>query len=104
MAYNNGFGDRMDDLRFRNPTSPREESYSGFNPPRRANGNFMSTHSQATHEARASLQRRFTTDSGKMPTLTPIGQQPGQVLEPMDLSSTVSCKLSGPLSSLPQST
>lgn len=89
MAYNNGFGDRIDDIRFRHPQSPRDESYSGYNSPRRANGGYMTTHSQSSNDTRASLQRRFTTDSSKMPTLTPIGQQPGQVGEPVDLSSTV---------------
>ncbi|KAI9872792.1 MAG: hypothetical protein M1830_001186 [Pleopsidium flavum] len=88
MAYNNGFGDRMDDLRFRNPQSPRDESYSGYNSPRRVNGGYMATHSQSSNDTRANLQRRFTTDSSKMPTLTPIGQQPGQVVEPIDLSAT----------------
>lgn len=89
MAYNNGFGDRIDDIRYRHPQSPRDESYSGYNSPRRVNGSYMTTHSQSSNDTRASLQRRFTTDSSKMPTLTPIGQQPGQVGEPMDLSSTV---------------
>ncbi len=95
MAYNNGFGDRIDDLRFRNPQSPRDESYSGYNSPRRVNGGYMATHSQSSNDTRASLQRRFTTDSSKMPTMTPIGQQPGQVVEPVDLSATVSRVLLG---------
>jgi hypothetical protein len=30
-----------------------------------------------------------------MPTMTPIGQQPGQVVEPVDLSATVSRVLLG---------
>lgn len=91
MAFNNGFGDRIDDIRFRHPQSPRDESYSGYNSPRRVNGGYMTTHSQSSsNDTRASLQRRFTTDSSIMPTLTPIGQQPGQVGEAMDLSSTVS--------------
>lgn len=91
MAFNNGFGDRIDDIRFRHPQSPRDESYSGYNSPRRVNGGYMTTHSQSSsNDTRASLQRRFTTDSSILPTLTPIGQQPGQVGEAMDLSSTVS--------------
>lgn len=49
----------------------------------------MTTHSHPSNDVRASLQRRFTTDLGKMPTLTPIGQQPSQMADPVDISSTV---------------
>lgn len=48
----------------------------------------MTTHSHPSNDVRASLQRRFTTDLSKMPTLTPIGQ-PSQVVDPVDISSTV---------------
>lgn len=53
----------------------------------------MATHSHPSNDVRASLQRRFTTDLGKMPTLTPIGQQPNQVVDPLDMSSTVCTNL-----------
>ena len=49
----------------------------------------MTSHSHPSNDVRTSLQRRFTTDLGKMPTLTPIGQQPSQAAEPVDISSTV---------------
>lgn len=50
----------------------------------------MPSHSQSVNETRASLQRRFTTDLSKMPNLTPIGQQPAQVQEAVDVPNTVS--------------
>lgn len=50
----------------------------------------MPSHSQSVNDSRASLQRRFTTDLSKMPNLTPIGQQPAQVQEAVDVPNTVS--------------
>jgi hypothetical protein len=92
MASNNSLSSRLEELRSRNPQSPPGEStYSGYNTPTRYSGSFMQSHSQSTStEARGSLQRRFTTDSGTLPTLTPIGQQPSQVMESVDMSATVS--------------
>ncbi|MCJ1244292.1 mRNA binding protein puf3, partial [Trapelia coarctata] len=90
MASNNSLSSRLEELRSRNPQSPPSEStYSGYNTPTRYSGSFMQSHSQSTStEARGSLQRRFTTDSGNLPTLTPIGQQPSQVMESVDMSAT----------------
>ena len=45
----------------------------------------MQTQSQPFNDARGSLQRRQTTDLGKMPGITPIGQQPAHALDPADL-------------------
>ena len=50
----------------------------------------MPTHSQPVNDARGNLQRRFTTDLTKLPTLPPIGQPPNPVVEPVEMSSTVS--------------
>ncbi|MCJ1399136.1 hypothetical protein MMC11_002338 [Xylographa trunciseda] len=93
MASNNSLSTRLEELRSRNPQSPPGEiTYSGYNTPNRYSGSFMPSHSQpSSSDARASLQRRFTTDSGNVPTLTPIGQQPSQVMDPVDMyASTLS--------------
>lgn len=45
----------------------------------------MQTQSQPFTDARGSLQRRQTTDLSKMPGITPIGQQPAQAVDPVDL-------------------
>lgn len=45
----------------------------------------MQTQSQTFNDARESLQRRQTTDLGKMPGITPIGQQPAQAVDSVDL-------------------
>lgn len=47
----------------------------------------MQTQSQPFNDVRGSLQRRQTTDLGKMPGITPIGQQPVQAVDPVDLST-----------------
>ena len=47
----------------------------------------MQTQSQPFNDVRGSLQRRQTTDLGKMPGITPIGQQPAQAVDPVDLST-----------------
>ncbi|KAK7415829.1 hypothetical protein QQX98_005611 [Neonectria punicea] len=65
----------MDDHRFRSQTSPRNESpmNSLVSPPR--NGSRMpgpQVASQGAHDHRSNLPRRFTTDSGRVPTLTSL--------------------------------
>lgn len=90
MAFNNSLSSRLDDLRSRNPQSTTSENTSGYTTPSRYSGSFMTTHSHQTNDARASLQRRFTTDLSKMSTLTPIGQPPTQAVESVDMSATVS--------------
>lgn len=93
MAFKNGLGERIDELRFSNPRSPPDDTpYSGCISPPRGQNNFMSTLRQPVNDARASLQRRFTEGSGKM-SLTPIGQ-PTQAAEAIDMSSLVSCSSS----------
>lgn len=93
MAFNNSLTSRLDDLRSKNPQATSSETNNGYTTPSRYSGSFMTSHSQPSNDARASLQRRFTTDLSKMSTLTPIGQQPGQALEPIEISSTVSSSL-----------
>jgi hypothetical protein len=99
MAFSSPMGDRNNDIRFRSPQSPRDESMAGFPsvtsplqgiagpmPPRNPN--------PSQSESRASLTRRFTTNAlPTVPTLSPlspIGQQRRQAVEPPDLTSAVS--------------
>lgn len=89
MAFNNSLTSRLEDLRSRNPQSITSENATGYTTPSRYSGSFMTTHSQPSNDVRTSLQRRFTTDLGKMPTLPPIGQQPSQVAEPVELPTVV---------------
>lgn len=95
MAYNNALTSRLDELRSRNApitttTVTTSENSSGYTTPARYSGSFMTSHSQSINDARASLQRRFTTDMSKVPNLTPIGQQPAQAPEPIEVPNTVS--------------
>ncbi len=88
MAFNNGV-DRLEELRFRDPQSPHNETaFQGF--ASRGNGSQISAVSQSSNDSRLSLQRRFTADS----TMSPIGQQRGPLADPLDLSSSVSRILS----------
>ncbi|KAI9863830.1 MAG: hypothetical protein M1813_003482 [Trichoglossum hirsutum] len=88
MAFSNGLGDRFEDLRFRNSQSQRDESpFPTYPAPLRSNGNRVNAANQP-NDARMTLQRRFTTDSTKQPTMSPIGQSPNRVAEPLDLSSS----------------
>ncbi|KAI9798459.1 MAG: hypothetical protein M1825_005339 [Sarcosagium campestre] len=91
MAFSNGFGERKnEEFPFRAPQSPPNESSFGDYPANiRSGANRMALGSQ-TDERRASLQRRFTTESGRVPTMAPIGQQ---VAEPIDRNSTEHHKL-----------
>ncbi|KID67255.1 Armadillo-like helical, partial [Metarhizium hybridum] len=58
----------MDDVRFRSQHSPRNEaSMAGFVSPPRNNGRISQ---QTSHDQRGNMPRRFTTDSGRVPTLS----------------------------------
>ncbi|CAD6449773.1 79d3e87a-06a9-425a-8ebf-7e366b9582fa [Sclerotinia trifoliorum] len=74
MAYSNSTSDRMDELRFRSQqTSRNDASMLGLvSPPR--NGNRMAQSFQQ-QESRGGLTRRFTTDSGRVPTIASITHQ-----------------------------
>ncbi|KAM3078180.1 hypothetical protein ACMFMG_002523 [Clarireedia jacksonii] len=76
MAYSNSASDRMEELRFRNQQSSRNDaSLLGLvSPPR--NGNRM-PQSLQQQENRGALTRRFTTDSGRVPTIASITSQRG---------------------------
>ncbi|KAF7882633.1 uncharacterized protein EAF02_005996 [Botrytis sinoallii] len=78
MAYSNSTSDRMDELRFRSQQASRNDaSMLGLvSPPR--NGNRM-PQSLQPQESRGGLTRRFTTDSGRVPTIASITtQRPAQ--------------------------
>ena len=81
----NALTNRLDELRSRNHQVTASETSSGYTTPSRYSGSFMQSHSStSTNDARANLQRRFTTDLSKMSTLPPIGQQPNQAADNVD--------------------
>lgn len=58
----------MDDVRFRSQQSPRNETpMASFVSPPRNNGRISQ---QTSHDQRGNMPRRFTTDSGRVPTLS----------------------------------
>ncbi|KAI9742450.1 MAG: hypothetical protein M1818_003984 [Claussenomyces sp. TS43310] len=78
MAYTNSSSDRMDELRFRSQqASHNESSLLGLvSPPRNGPRVPPPTHS---NDGRAGLTRRFTTDSGRVPTVKSlVGPRAGQ--------------------------
>jgi hypothetical protein len=88
MAYSNSTSDRMDELRFRNQQqSARNDTplLGLVSPPRNGTRLPPPTHSQ---DGRTSLTRRFTADSGRIPTLSSIASQRGS--EVQDFTSSVS--------------
>ena len=76
MAYSNSASERMDELRFRTQTSPRTDtSFLGLvSPPRTANRAAQPVNSQ---DGRGGLMRRFTTDSGRVPTISSLSGMRG---------------------------
>ncbi|KAL9066719.1 MAG: hypothetical protein Q9161_007401 [Pseudevernia consocians] len=84
MASYNAISARYDELRSPNPPPSSNTTAT----PARYSGSFMQTQSQPFNDARGSLQRRQTTDLSKMPGITPIGQQPAQAVDPVDLPTT----------------
>ncbi|KAK8169595.1 hypothetical protein IWX90DRAFT_485522 [Phyllosticta citrichinensis] len=94
MAFSNGLGDRPKDRRFRSPQSPRDESsFPGFTSPIRSLASQMQAHTSTANDARATLPRRFTTNTvPTLPTispLSPIGQQRRQAAESVDFTSAL---------------
>ncbi len=86
MAYSNSTSDRMDELRFRSQQPSRNDSpLLGLVSPRNGTRLPPPTHSQ---DGRANLTRRFTTDSGRVPTLNSITSPRGQ--EGQDYAPSVS--------------
>lgn len=90
MAFKPGFSDRLDELRFPSPRSPPVDppfaSHTPLSPP----ASMMSAFSRPPTDVRANLQRRFTTDAGKLSSWNFLNQQPTPPAESMDLLSSVS--------------
>lgn len=61
----------MEELRFPMRSPTEEYPYS----PIRGQNSLLSNYQQTSNDARNALQRRFTTDSGKMPAGTAFGHQ-----------------------------
>ncbi|CAG8976315.1 hypothetical protein HYALB_00005721 [Hymenoscyphus albidus] len=80
MAYSNSTSDRIDELRFRSQQSSRNDSsLMGLVSPPRNNGSRVSQplHSQDSRDTRGGLMRRFTTDSGRTPTVNLLANHRG---------------------------
>ena len=88
MAFANSTSERMDELRLRNQTSSRNDSalLGLVSPPR--NGTRLPPPTQP-QDARVNLTRRFTTDSGRVPTLTSIANPTQRGPEGQEYNSSV---------------
>jgi hypothetical protein len=103
MAFTNGLSERMGELRFPNPKSPNEDvPYSGYVSPPRGQNPFFSPFQPSASDGRGSLQRRFTTDSSKMSSLSlsSMGGQNPQLVKSQFTASVRSARfiLSMPIS------
>jgi hypothetical protein len=103
MAFSSTLGDRQDEIRFRNPQSPRDETqFPPITSPLRGVGSQMQGQHGVVNDSRATLHRRFTTNT--VPTLqnqiqsplSPIGQQRRMAAEPAEFTTAVSreCSIS----------
>lgn len=89
MAFKTGFSERLDELRFPSPRSPPVDSpysHTPLSPP----ASMMSAFSRPTPDVRANLQRRFTTDAGKLSSWNFLNQQSANSTDTLDLLSSVS--------------
>lgn len=75
MAFSNPLSGRMEELRFPNLRSPDTEVFSPNSTAVRDQNSYFAYPQNSSNDARASLQRRFTTDSSKMSASRPFGQQ-----------------------------
>lgn len=90
MAFKTGFSERLDELRFPSPRSPPVDASFSSHTPLSPPANMMSAFSRPTTDVRANLQRRFTTDAGKLSSWSFLNQQPTPPAESLDLLSSVS--------------
>jgi hypothetical protein len=68
----------MDDYRYLQQSPRNEQTMNNLiSPPRNGGGGSRMNQSSQTHDQRTSLPRRFTTDSGRVPTLSSITNQRG---------------------------
>ncbi|KIV86091.1 hypothetical protein, variant [Exophiala sideris] len=75
MAFSNTLSGRLEELRYPNLRSPDTDGpFSPNGSSTREQSPFFSNMHTPSNDARASLQRRFTTDSSKMPMARPYGQ------------------------------
>jgi hypothetical protein len=80
MAYSNTLSGRMGELRFPNLRSPElDGTFSPNGVSARDQNSYFSNLQTSSNDARASLQRRFTTDSSKMSGARTFGQQFGSM-------------------------
>lgn len=77
MSYTNAVSERMEDLRFRNGQSQRNEfPMSGLYPMAKNGGtNQLPLPLSMLNDSRGNLTRRFTTDSARIPTLGSLAVQ-----------------------------
>ncbi|KAI9852044.1 MAG: hypothetical protein M1838_002013 [Thelocarpon superellum] len=89
MSFTSPVGDRNDEMRFRHTSNARDDGpFAGYPAALRGNPTRMTTVDHS-NDPRSSLQRRFTTESAKVPTMTPITQSlRPQMAEPLELSSS----------------
>ncbi|TVY35633.1 Pumilio domain-containing protein [Lachnellula subtilissima] len=81
MAYSNSTSDRMDELRFRSQQSL--DSINGLvSPPRTSR--VPQAQPLHTQDGRGGLMRRFTTDSGRVPTIGSLLTQRGVPEQPVE--------------------
>lgn len=82
MAFTNGLSERMGELRFPNPKSPTDDApFSAYVSPPRGQSSFFSPFQPSPTDSRGNLQRRFTTDSSKMSSLSSMGGQNSQLVK-----------------------
>lgn len=86
----------MDDLRYLPQHSPRSDAPSAtissiVSPPR--NGASRMPQQNVAHDTRSNLPRRFTTDSGRIPTLGSMTSQQSRGAEPVQEYGNVSAFL-----------
>jgi len=75
MAYSNSASDRMDELRFRSQQSHDSTLNGLVSPPRGTR--VAQPQPLHTQDGRGGLLRRFTTDSGRVPTIGSLQNQRG---------------------------
>ena len=86
MAFSSrNLAERMEELRFPLRSPNEEHPYS----PVRGQNSFFTSHQQSAKDDRASLQRRFTADAGKLSGGCGFGQQGSHLPRPNESASRV---------------
>lgn len=91
MAFKNGLSERLDELRFTSPRSPKSDApFSAYTPLPPGQSSLMSAFQpRPSTDARTHMPRRFTTDASKFSSWSFLNQLSSESGDPLSSVSSL---------------